>query len=249
MKKILISILIILLLILSYFVLAKGISFLKIKSINNIKQARFQLESSFNLSKELSNKTHPIEVEGLEEAIKKLKIAKQDYENKKAFGAQQNSITTIEIKSYKIHYLWTRLGNYRKDRKVESLALDLKTTPNKDVYDLEFTLIGEYTNITDFLYEIENDEELNFQITNFNMQPYKLKTTNVILNGEDPNNKHNTKITQEENPYNTITEITTSTTTDETGKYKENAVSSTDIYDPKWVETTFTVKSIGITLD
>ena len=55
MKKILISVLIILLLVLSYFALAKGISFLKIKSIDNIKNASNKLESDFNEANELYN--------------------------------------------------------------------------------------------------------------------------------------------------------------------------------------------------
>jgi len=250
-KKLIISILIILLLILGYFALAKGIKVLHIRSINNIKQASQKLDSELKEANELSSITYPAEVQGLEEAIKKLKISKQEYESKKMYNTE-DSLGTMTVKTYKIHYLWTILGNYKKYTGVKSLNLDLKSTELEDVYDLEFTLVGEYTNITDFIYEIENDEDLNCEIKNFIMQPYTIKTTETVYDGEVVNkNKSNKKISEEvDNPYETITEITTSTTTDdETGNYKENDIEITDIYDPKWVNTKFTIEDIGITLD
>ena len=51
-------------------------------------------------------------------------------------------LISIQLKKYKIHYLWTILGNYRKDAGVRSLTLDLKSTASKDVYDLQFTSVG-----------------------------------------------------------------------------------------------------------
>ena len=59
MKKILISILIILLLVLVCFSMIKGIGFLKIKSINDIKSSSAKLDNDFNEARELSNKTYP----------------------------------------------------------------------------------------------------------------------------------------------------------------------------------------------
>lgn len=231
MKKILISVLIILLLVLSYFALAKGIGFLKIKSINDIKTASNQLETSFNEANELSSKTYPSEVEALESAIKQLKISKQEYENKNLYNSEENSLGTIEIKTYKIHYLWTILGNYRKDRGIQSLTLDLKSTETQDVYDLEFTLVGTYTRITDFLYDIENDEELSFEIKNFNLSSTgssSAQTNNTNENEENlelqggegqdiQNNEENTTTQSSGNGYN--------------------------------LQAKFTVENIGITLD
>ena len=244
MKKILITILIILLLVLGYFALAKGIGFLNIKSINNIKEASQKLETDFSEANELSNKTYPVEVEGLEEAIKKLKISKQEYENKKLYNPEENSVGTITVKEYKIHYLWTILGNYRKNSGVQSLSLDLKSTELEDIYDLEFTLVGPYTNIIDFLYEIENDEELNFEIQKLEMVQYSSKTTIKVTDEENPENNK----TQTEYPFDSVTDITSSSADKNTEANEEGSKSET-IYDPKWVETSFTVEDIGITLD
>ena len=236
MKKILISVLIILLLVLSYFALAKGIGFLKIKSINDIKNASNKLENDFNEVNELSNKTYPAEVADLEEAIRQLKISKQEYEDKNLYSTEENSLGTIEIKTYKIHYLWTILGNYRKDREIQSLTLDLKATETKDVYDLQFTLIGNYTNITDYLYDIENDEELNFEIKEFTISSASATTqTNNTNTSNNPDTNSNTNKTQKED-----------TNANKNTEQNNQAQSTTD---GNMLQAKFTVENVGITLD
>lgn len=192
MKKILISIVIVLLLILSIFIVTKGISFLHIKSIKSIKVASDNLNNKFDEANELSNKTYPNEVEELEQAIKDLKIAKKEFESKNINKKEKASLSTVEVKTYKIHYLWTILGNYRKDRGVQSLNLDLKSTEVEDVYDLQFTLIGPYTSITDFIYDIENDEELNFELKDFTLSPKLTNITESSSEESDTNNNDDT---------------------------------------------------------
>lgn len=234
MKKILISVIIVLLLILSSFALAKGIDFLKIKSINDIKTASSKLDEDFNEANELSNKTYPEEVEGLEEAIKKLKISKQEFESKNIYN-EEISLGTIEVKNYKIHYLWTILGNYRKYRGVQSLNLDLKSTQAQDVYDLEFTLLGTYTRITDFLYDIENDEELNFDIKNFTISS---EITNTSTTNDDKEEQDKNKVLGDTNNGNSDNNV------DNSNNKNKNPKSDGIILQAK-----FTVENIGITLD
>lgn len=238
MKKILISVIIVLLLILSSFALAKGIGFLKIKSINDIKTASSKLDGDFNEANELSNKTYPEEVEGLEEAIKKLKISKQEFENKNLYNNEKVSLGTVEVKTYKIHYLWTILGNYRKDRGVQSLNLDLKSTGAQDVYDLEFTLLGSYTSITDFLYDIENDEELNFDIKNFTISSEITDTSN--RNSSTQSENQNKVLGNTTNTNNNNSDNNTNNSDDENKKQKSDGMI---------LQARFTVENIGITLD
>ena len=132
MKKILISILIVLLLILAYFMIWHGINigFIKIEGIKDIKSDSTKLDEDINKANELANQTYPSEADGLEEAIRKLKLSKQEYENKNLYSSEEVSLGAVEVKTYKIHFLWTILGNYRKDEGVRSLNLDLKSTRN-----------------------------------------------------------------------------------------------------------------------
>lgn len=235
MKKILISVLIVLLLILTYVVFDKGINigFIKIDSIKGIKEKSAKLDEDLAKANELSNKTYPSEVEGLEEAIKQLKISKQEYENKKLYSTEDVALGTVEIKTYTIHYLWTILGNYRKDRGVKSLNLDLKSTQSEDVYDLAFTLVGSYTSITDFIYDIENDEELNFEIKNFNVSSnISTQTTNQENDETNSNNVlSNNNNSNNINNQNNVTQTTTQKS------------------DGTILQATFTVENVGITLE
>ena len=259
MKKILLSILIVLLLILTYVVLAKGINigFIKISSIENIKSESETLDANLDKANELSNKTYPAEVKGLEEAIRKLKISKQEYENKKKYSVEDEILGTVEIKTYTIHYLWTILGNYRGDRGVRALTLDLIETENKDVYDLDFTLEGSYTNITDFLYDIENDEQLNFEIKNFvisstfveetkkdNANKENADTANTGKN-ENTNNINNT-INTNNILINTNINGNKNSNTNEDNAEEEQKGKTTD---GNILQARFTVENVGITLE
>ena len=245
MKKILISILIILLLILGYFSVAKGVNIgpLKVQSISGIKEANGKLNSDFEEANILANKTYPEEVEGLENAIRQLKISKQQYENKKLYSNEENAMTSLEVKKYKIHYLWTILGNYRKERGVQSLTLDLVATGTKDVYDLQFTLLGSYTSITDYLYDIENDEELNFEIKNFTITSQIDSEEDENKNAEENNSIINNINNQEEENTET-SEDTTDTTSQET-ETQTNSIPS----DGYTLQAKFVVENVGITLD
>lgn len=130
MKKILISVLIVLLLILSYFLIWQGINIFDIKSMKEIKYASQKLDDDLNDAKELDTQTYPNEEEELKKAIENLKTSKQEYESKVKYSTGETNIGALEIKTYKIHYLWTVLGSYRKEENVKSLNLDLKTTRN-----------------------------------------------------------------------------------------------------------------------
>lgn len=222
MKKLLISILIILILILAYLSFSKGVNigFIKIDSIESMKAAKTDLDQDFDTANHLANITYPEEIEKLESAITKLKSTKQDYENKNSYNGENDVLGTVQVKTYTIHYLWTIIGNYSKDRGIKSLNLDLKSGQGQDIYNLEFTLIGNYVGITDFIYDIEDDEELNFEIE-------KLKISSQIgsANSNTQNNGSNSNTSQE----------TSSATT-------QNS-------DGTLIQATFTVKNIGITLE
>ena len=249
MKKILISIIIILLLVLSYFIIWHGIGIVKISSVNDIKYASEKLDEDFAYADELASQRYPNKCKKLDEAITSLKTSKKEYESKNKYNTGDGQIGAVEIKNYKIHYLWTILGNYKEEENLKSLNIDLKTTDNKDIYDLQFTLVGSYVGITDYLYDIENDENLKFEIKKLNISPYTTTITKKITVTEK--SSYENSRTESTTPFKKITEITTSalkkaksnTMTDET---KED---STTIYDPKWVEVTFVVENVGVTLD
>lgn len=229
MKKILLAILTALLIVLTYIVLAKSINIagVRVESISDIEAASDSLEQDVNKANSLVDEIYPKEMTTLEEAIKNLKIAKQKYEAKNTYNTDESELGAVHVDTYKIHYLWTKLGNYRKDRGVKSLNLDLKSTQTPDVYDLEFTLIGTYSTIIEFLYDIEGDEELSFEPRNF------------IITSDLTANTAETETNTIQNT-NTLGNTNTVKHTNNSTQVKSDGIN---------LKATFTVENVGITLD
>ena len=80
------------------------------------------------------------------------------------------------MEMYDVDFLWATIGNYATQKGV-TLQLDISKSATKAsisseyVYcDLNFTITGDYIAITDFIYSLENDDKLNFEIRNFLMK-------------------------------------------------------------------------------
>lgn len=184
MKKTLISILGILILILVCVSAAKGISVgkLSIYSINSIKAESLELDKKIEEANTEISQNYASSLSKAETASEKLISLKNEYESR--VGTDGN-LGITQIEKYKIEYLWGILGGYAKDRSVKAY-LDFKETSIKDTYDITFTVYGSYLGITDFLYDIENDDELNYRAKNFKIEPSsttsKTTTENEVTN-------------------------------------------------------------------
>lgn len=208
MKKVLISILIVLIMILTFFVVFKNINIgeWKSKNINDIKNLNSELEQKINNAKQLNNQDYPNEVNKLDDSMEKLKIVKKKYQNKMEYVSGNVDLGGVSIKNYKIERLWIALENYAKNENVE-LKLEVVDATSKGLYDLNITVAGEYIGITDFIYDIEKDDTLGFKIINFKLTPYVATTT--TNNNTNNNTTSNTKNTDNQNQ---TTQTTTSTT-------------------------------------
>ena len=193
MKKFLISILVILLLVLAYFVILKNVTIAtwKSKSINDIKNANNELDTQINVAKQINNQEYPQNIEKLENSIRNLKVAKEKYETKLSYISENAELGVVEIKEYKVERLWITLENYAKDNGLD-LQLDLLDTSTVDKYDLSITLLGGYIGITDFIYDIEGDDTLGFKIQNFKLTPNTTTTENT--SEEEENGQTSTSV-------------------------------------------------------
>ena len=77
---------------------------------------------------------------------------------------------------YDVDFLWTTIGNYATQKGV-TLQFDVSKSATKTsilpeyvICDLNFTITGDYIAITDFIYSMENDDKLNFEIRDFLME-------------------------------------------------------------------------------
>ena len=217
MKKLLISIIIILLLGLCYVVGTKGIKAgaLKLDSIKDIQAASENLEEKFDESKEISAQTYPTSIDDFDKVVKELKIAKQQYEAKTAGDPDAStSLGVIQVDKYNIEYLWTIIGNYATKNGVK-LTLDIKSTNTSDVYNLNFKVQGKYVGITDFIYNLEDDDELKFEINDFKISSQNdetnTNTTTIVQNNSAKNNtanKNSTNTTKKNDGVNLYASFT-----------------------------------------
>ena len=119
----------------------------------------------------------------LEKAIKDYQETKKEYEEiiPQYSISNADDVTINEIKDiYDVDFLWTIVGNYATEEGV-NLKFDINkninsassinnTSSNYIVCDLKFTITGNYINLTDFIYDLEDDDRLNFEINDFSMQ-------------------------------------------------------------------------------
>ncbi len=180
MKKILISIIGIILLILICISIFNGISIgkMSVYSVKNIKEQSLNLEKKIEEANTEINQNYAKSLVEVETAATNLKNVKKEYET--LVGAN-GSLGITQIEKYKIEYLWGIIGGYGDDENVV-VTLDIKETSINDTYNINFTLLGSYVGITDFLYDIENDDELNYRIKDFKIEPSTTTTTTTTDN-------------------------------------------------------------------
>jgi hypothetical protein len=170
MRKIVISIIVGLLTIATLVFSIKGISIFNVKGIMSISEKNDEIESDIDNLSNIISVTYTTTASNLKRTASTLTETKTEYENQAILSNSNASSYASQRETYDIDYLWTKLGNYAKD---ENVVIKIEVTSNEtsaSLYNLNFSVTGDYVNITDFIYDIENDSKLGFKIDNFSMQ-------------------------------------------------------------------------------
>lgn len=156
----------------------------KFATVSNLKKSSETLEKSvLELDKAVSQDM-PNKKRILSSTIEQYKSTKEEYER---VVAQYSTLSSAELLAqetgkdiYDVDFLWTIVGNYATEEGV-NLKFDVtKNTTSPSSYtndssdyvvcDLNFSVAGSYINLTDFIYDIEDDDRLNFEINDFSME-------------------------------------------------------------------------------
>ena len=180
MKKILISIIGVILLVFIIVFAFRGFSVGKITifSVKNIENQSLNLDNKIQEANVEINQNYAKSIADIEDATANLKKVKKEYEDKIGVNGE---LGITQIEKYKIEYLWGIIGGYAKQEGVR-VDLDIRETSIDDTYNINFTLYGSYVGVTDFLYDIENDDELNYRIENFDIKPSTTTSTTTTNN-------------------------------------------------------------------
>lgn len=172
MRKILISILIILLIVLAYFTIFQGISLgiFKISSVKEIIELNDELKAKIEqTNSKIKNVLKSKETE-LSDNVDTLLKNKEDYYKLANVSTESeiNKANTEEI--YNTEFLFLKIGRHaRKEGVILNMPVKTGTTGDPMLKDLSFTVIGKYYGIIDFVSALENDSDLNFRIDDFKM--------------------------------------------------------------------------------
>lgn len=158
----------------------------KVASIEQLEMSSRQLNTAVAQLERMSTTDYEQKKSELKTTIKNYKDAKDEYEElipdpisdsaDAMIGMEENELKDI----YDVDFLWTIVGNYATEEGI-NLKFDINknttsasslnnTSSNYIVCDLKFVITGKYINLTDFIYDIEDDDRLNFEINNFSMQ-------------------------------------------------------------------------------
>lgn len=238
MKKLIITIISLIIFLLTFIIIIKGVKIgnFSIKSYKQIKEISLKLDKNLTKATKLAGVTFPKETSNLKKAINKFEILKEEYESKTEHSNQTNSLILSEIEKYEIEFLWTIIGNYATSEGI-NLTLDIVQGTGEDIYNLNFKLTGSYVGMTDFVYDIENDQRLNFKI-----EGLKMELTNIIVEQDSATKTTKENTTNINNTVNTNTTINTNKTN--TTAIKLSSKQTTK----ELLQTTFSVNNISINL-
>jgi len=235
MKKILLLFLIILLTVLLFVTFRSGISFafISVDGWEEIVNVNRELDGKFAEASRLTNYEHPERTRQLNAAIVTLRQVRERYEDMmRLLGSEDVDLRATQIEQYRIDFLWTTLGNYAR-REGLTLTLELIAGQFPGLYNLEFSLRGEYIGIVNFLYHIENDERLRFRIENFVIAPRIGGTTNQ--EEEEENTGRPDRLSHE------ATDVI-----EEHAPQRNNDTTTTEEEDDGLLDAVFRVRDIGI---
>ena len=154
MKKILISILIVLLIVLTGFTIFKGISIgnFKVLSASQINDKNTQLAAEIEIAQQLLKKNYPETKEKLASSISDLLSKKEEYFKLAKLSSDKEITKANTEETYLIEFLWARIGNHATSKGV-NLTIDVKTGDAGDpmVKNLTITAKGYYVGIMDFV--------------------------------------------------------------------------------------------------
>ena len=169
MRKLLISILLILLVVMTVLCIKNGINIgpLHVLGITQIQDANGELTRKIAEAKN-TNDNYANKLTEIKELITDLGDARSEYLQTINVSTESEIREATQTKNYTIEYLWSQVGNHATQEGVK-IKFEVVSGVDENISNLEFTVTGNYLAITNFITELENDSTLQFTIDEFSM--------------------------------------------------------------------------------
>lgn len=174
MRKFLLAILSILILTLAFFFIRDGLELgnFKVLGIYDMQAHANELDTRIEEARQVTESEIKSENDKLVSALKESDTQKEKYETLVEQTDPSDIEEALKKEQYEVEKLWIAVGNYADEHKVVvNMQFTNSTSGLTGVKDINFTINGSYTDITEFIYDLEDDEELTFKIENFKILP------------------------------------------------------------------------------
>lgn len=233
MRKVLLSILTVLLVVMTALIMKNGIKIgsLQVLGFQGLADESQKLTEKIDEANQKED-SYKSTLSALESDSKSLAQAKKDYLDLVSVSSASDIQQALQTKTYTIEYLWSRVGNHATSEGVTVTMNVASSSAGTGYRDLEFTANGKYLAISNFIYDLENDTNLEFTIDDFDMKSgvatFKVKGVRIIQENSTATVGGSSK-TATNSASNTTTDgnSTTNATTNETSNTTNDGTTNT----------------------
>ena len=213
MRKLLISILLILLIVMTVLCIKNGINIgpLHVLGVTQIQDANGELTRKIAEAKN-TNDNYANKLTEIKDLITDLGEARSEYLQTINVSTESEIREATQTKNYTIEYLWSQVGNHATQEGV-NIRMDVVSGVDENTKNLNFTVSGNYLAITNFITELENDSSLQFTIDEFSMTQNQCTfvVRDVFIRNETTMTSQNNTTTNTNATTNTTTNTTNNT--------------------------------------
>ena len=213
MRKLLISILLILLIVMTVLCVKNGINIgpLHVLGVTQIQDANGELTRKIAEAKN-TNDNYANKLTEIKDLITDLGEARSEYLQTINVSTESEIREATQTKNYTIEYLWSQVGNHATQEGV-NIRMDVVSGVDENTKNLNFTVSGHYLAITNFITELENDSSLQFTIDEFSMTQNQCTfvVRDVFIRNETTMTSQNNTTTNTNATTNTTTNTTNNT--------------------------------------
>ena len=162
MRKVLLSILTVLLVVMTALIMKNGIKIgsLQVLGFQGLADESQKLTEKIDEANQKED-SYKSTLSALESDSKSLAQAKKDYLDLVSVSSASDIQQALQTKTYTIEYLWSRVGNHATSEGVTVTMNVVSSSAGTGYRDLEFTANGKYLAISNFIYDLENDTRIH----------------------------------------------------------------------------------------
>ena len=123
------------------------------------------LNTKINELETQNTTNYKLELTKKEAAVNNFKESKSKYEELAAGASVEDIREANKEEEYFLDYLWMKIGTYANNGDIKVLI-----NPRYEERIIDFEISGQYIAVINFIYDLENDTELAFNIDNLVMQ-------------------------------------------------------------------------------